>query len=73
MSTDQEQLLLRVPEAAARLSLGRSSVYELIAAGQIHAVHIGRAVRIPASEVRAYAERLLQRAEELASDQEPVA
>jgi len=37
-----ERLLLSVVEAARRLGIGRSFVYELIAAGQIETIHIGR-------------------------------
>lgn len=52
--------LLRIPEAAAELSIGRSRLYELIAAGEIAAVKIGsRGVRIPDTELdRFVAERL---------------
>lgn len=52
--------LLRIPEAAAELSIGRSRLYELIQAGDIHAVKIGsRGVRIPSAELdRFVADRL---------------
>ena len=53
-----EPVLLKVTEAAAALSVGRSSVYELIQAGALPVVHIGRSVRIPMRAVRLYAERL---------------
>lgn len=44
--------LLRIPEAAAELSIGRSRLYELIAAGELRAVKIGsRGVRIPDAEL----------------------
>ena len=39
--------LLTVPEAARALGLGRSTVYELIGAGRLEVVHIGRAARVP--------------------------
>jgi excisionase family DNA binding protein len=54
--------LLRIPEAAAELSIGRSRLYELIAAGELRAVKIGeRGVRVPASELERFvAERLAQ-------------
>jgi len=57
MVVDQDRLLLRVPEAAARLGLSRSTVYELIGAGQLRTVHYGRAVRIPVGELMAWVER----------------
>lgn len=50
--------LIRVEEAARRLSLSRTSVYSLIAKGDLRPVHVGRAVRLLASDVAAYAERL---------------
>ena len=53
-----ELLLLTIPEAASRLSLGRSKTYELIERGLLPVVRIGRAVRIPASEVERFVEKL---------------
>lgn len=52
--------LLRIPEAAAELSIGRSRLYELIQAGELRAVKIGsRGVRIPDAELdRFVAERM---------------
>ena len=51
------RLLLRVPEAAQLLGIGRSTLYELIAAGEIPVVHVGRAVRVRADAVKAWVER----------------
>lgn len=51
-------LLLKVPDAAAMLGVGRSTLYELIQTGDLVAVRIGRSVRIPARAIREYAERL---------------
>jgi excisionase family DNA binding protein len=45
------RLLLRVSEAAEALGLSRSTVYELIAAGEITPIRIGAAVRIPVTEL----------------------
>jgi excisionase family DNA binding protein len=42
-----EPLLLRVPDAAARLGIGRSKFYELLHDKEIATVRIGRAVRVP--------------------------
>jgi excisionase family DNA binding protein len=53
-----ERLLLRVPEAADRLGVSRSTLYELMGSGRIRGVKIGAAVRIPADELRAYVESL---------------
>jgi len=44
--------LLRIEEAAKYLSIGRSTMYELIAQGTIPTVHIGRAVRIPTEALK---------------------
>ena len=54
-----DKILLSIPDAAARLSIGRSKMYQLITAGDVRAVRIGRAVRLPVEEVDAYARRLL--------------
>jgi excisionase family DNA binding protein len=43
----QPRLLVTVREAAAMLALGRSTVYELIGAGELEVVHVRRAARIP--------------------------
>lgn len=40
-------LLLTVTETAAALHLGRNTVYDLIRLGQLPAVRVGRAIRIP--------------------------
>jgi excisionase family DNA binding protein len=51
-------LLLKVPEAAAMLGVGRSTLYERMATGDLPVVRIGRSVRIPAHAIREYAARL---------------
>jgi excisionase family DNA binding protein len=50
--------LLTVVEAGRLLSVGRTTVYELIERGDLRAVHIGRACRVPVVEVTDYIERL---------------
>ena len=56
-----EPLLLRAAEVASLLNLGRSKVYELMAAGELPVVRIGGVVRVPRSElemwIRSKAER----------------
>ena len=44
-----EQLLLRPREAALRLGLGRTKVYELMASGALRSVKIGAARRVSAT------------------------
>jgi excisionase family DNA binding protein len=55
--TEVEKLLLKVPEAAELCGLGRSKLYELMQAGEIPVIRIGRGVRIPASGLRAWVAR----------------
>jgi excisionase family DNA binding protein len=43
------QLLLRPVEAAARLGIGRTKLYELMATGQLRSVKIGGARRVSAT------------------------
>lgn len=47
-------LLLTIPEAAAVLAVGRTTIYELISDGQLDVVHIGRACRVPADAIREF-------------------
>ena len=62
MSTTQssDPILLTVPEAARRLSIGRTLTYELIAAGELPSVHLGRAIRIPARALDEFVARRLE-------------
>ncbi len=57
---DDQRLLLTVAEAAVVLAIGRTTLYELIATGQLATVHIGRAVRIPRAELEAFVARRCQ-------------
>jgi excisionase family DNA binding protein len=50
-------LLVTVREAARLLALGRSTVYELIAAGHLPTIHIGRSVRIRVADLEALVDR----------------
>lgn len=50
-------LLLKIPEAAELLAIGRSTVYELIALGQLETVHIGRSVRVTVASIEAFVDR----------------
>ena len=42
-----EPLLLKVPEAAKLLRLGRNRIYELVAERRLHALRFGRSILIP--------------------------
>ena len=52
-----DKILLSINEAAGRVSLGRTKLYELIARGEIPTVRIGRAVRVPTSSLEEWARR----------------
>jgi len=52
-----DRVLLTVGEAAHRLGIGRSFMYELIAAGQIETIHIGRLCKISVDAIAAFVER----------------
>ena len=45
-------LLLTIPEAAAVLAVGRTTLYSLIGDGQLGVVHIGRSCRVPVDAIR---------------------
>jgi excisionase family DNA binding protein len=62
-----EKVLLSIPEVGAALSLGRSTVYELMARGELPVVHIGRRALIPAQAIRDYADRLVSAAPDAVS------
>ena len=55
-----DKILLTPEEAAERLSIGRTLVYELIARGAIASVRVGRARRIPVAALERYVEQLLE-------------
>jgi excisionase family DNA binding protein len=52
-------LLLTVNQAAQMLGIGRSTLYELIDAGEIRSVKVGASRRIPLKAVHEYIDRLL--------------
>jgi excisionase family DNA binding protein len=51
-------LLLTIVEGARVLSIGRTTMYELVRAGNIDVVHIGRSARVPVAALEQYVERL---------------
>ncbi|MCX4845774.1 helix-turn-helix domain-containing protein [Streptomyces sp. NPDC048430] len=54
--------LLTVPEAMARLKIGRSALYDLIRTRNLASLTIGRARRIPAHALADYVQRHLEEA-----------
>lgn len=53
-----DKLLLTPEDAAAALSIGRSKLYELIAAGTLETVVIGACRRIPRAALDDFVDRL---------------
>jgi len=51
-----EKLLLRPMEAANIIGVGRTRMYEMIASGEIPAIHLGRSIRIPTNKLRQWVE-----------------
>ena len=55
---DIGQLLYRPEEGASVLGVSRSRLFELLAAGEVESVQIGRSRRIPREALVAYVDRL---------------
>ena len=54
-----EKLLLKPAEAAELLGIGRSKMYELLAAGALPSIRVGHSVRVPVTALERWvAERL---------------
>ena len=49
-----DPLLLTPEEAAEVLRVGRTTIYALMKAGELHAVHIGRSCRLSRAELERY-------------------
>lgn len=60
---DNEKLLVTVDEAARRLSIGRSHLYEFLLRGNLRSVRIGRSRRIASRDLEAFMDQLLQDSE----------
>ncbi len=52
------KLFLTIPEFCDAVSISRTGFYHLVRAGELHVTHIGRSVRISASEVERWASEL---------------
>lgn len=64
MLAEQERLLYRPEEAARVLAISRSKLYQMLARGELRSIRIGRAARIPATELRRWLTERLAEAEE---------
>jgi excisionase family DNA binding protein len=51
-----QRLLLRIPEVAETLGIGRTKIYEMIANGELPTIRFGRAVRISATTLQKWVE-----------------
>jgi excisionase family DNA binding protein len=52
-------MLLTVSEAAQRLDIGRSLLYDLLADGQVESIRVGRLRRVPTEALAIYIDRQL--------------
>lgn len=53
------RMLVSVDDAARRLSISRSLLYELLAAGRLPSVRIGRLRRIPVEALDAFVQEMM--------------
>jgi excisionase family DNA binding protein len=63
MTTSEDQveagrLLVRVEEAAELLGIARTSMYKLIATGEVESVRVGRLRRVPVACLEEFVKRL---------------
>ena len=49
-----EPVAVRIPQAAAMLGIGRSSLYLCIAAGEIETIKVGRSTLVPVDSLKAF-------------------
>jgi excisionase family DNA binding protein len=57
---DDDKLLITVGDAARRLSIGRSHLYEYLLRGSLRSVRIGRSRRIASRDLQAFIDQLFQ-------------
>ncbi len=67
---DAQQLLITVDEAARRLSIGRSHIYDQMQRGNLRSVLIGRSRRILDRDLEAFIEGLLDNPDQVHSGSE---
>ena len=58
-SITDDQLLVTPEEAGRRLSVGRTTIYELMASGELQSVSIGRCRRVPVKSLSSFVNRLI--------------
>jgi excisionase family DNA binding protein len=52
--SDASPLLISIDQAAGRLSVGRTKIYELAAEGKLQLVKIGRATRVVVASIETF-------------------
>lgn len=57
MSQDVQPLLLTIPQVMARLKLGRTKVYDLIAREGLPVIRFGRAIRVSDASLQRWLEQ----------------
>ena len=57
---EQKIRLLTIPQVQERLGLGRSTIYNLINAGELKAIKINKSVRIADTDVDKFIQSLLE-------------
>jgi excisionase family DNA binding protein len=57
IAVEPEKMLLKAEEVARRLSLGRATVYLMMASGELPTFRKGRAVRVPARALEQWLEK----------------
>ena len=63
MPGDQNRVVLTMKEAADRLGVGRTTMYELVMSGAVRSVTIGRLRRVPSRCLEEYVNALLDQPE----------
>lgn len=63
-----EKLMFSAEEAAAKLSLGRSTIFEAMRRGDLRSVKVGRARRVAAADLAEFVEKLRAEAAANAAD-----
>jgi excisionase family DNA binding protein len=70
-SAERIARLHNIESAMARLGVGRSTVFELIASGALRSVKVGRRRLVPEQAIRDFVDRLDQQARETARTDTP--
>lgn len=56
--TTTPRWLLPIPDACVGLGVGRSTLYEMAARGDVQIVRVGRRALVPVASIEAYVQRL---------------